>query len=289
MLLNELQHNGLQLIKPTTDSSVPNIVPSKPATPQTIKDTVCSTVPRIETSDLNANDVCSLTTKALDQGSNDRIQTVFENLQQKAVLFSSETSFQTLHAQTVEEDIHEPIAVIRIPSKPQSPVSLERSSTRKERLTIRSPLQEYRPIDQIQNLSEQSVIGFLTNNDLNNLLPILKGINGQGLVELRRVYERSPESLYKMFTMEGETMSVGTFFKFIGILKNYLAILEQHDVSKVDFGSNIHSNVICDECGITPIKGDRYKCLACQNVDFCQLCWSAKRSYNVPSHSHDHP
>ncbi|UJR16631.1 hypothetical protein I4U23_003531 [Adineta vaga] len=45
----------------------------------------------------------------------------------------------------------------------------------------------------------------------------------------------------------------------------------------------IHVSVNCDACNISPIKGDRYKCVFCPNIDFCQSCHSNKRT-NHPSH-----
>ena len=34
----------------------------------------------------------------------------------------------------------------------------------------------------------------------------------------------------------------------------------------------VHFGVSCDECGVTPIKGRRYKCLVCHNFDLCTEC-----------------
>ncbi|CAF3333576.1 unnamed protein product [Rotaria sp. Silwood1] len=46
-----------------------------------------------------------------------------------------------------------------------------------------------------------------------------------------------------------------------------------------------HTNITCDKCFMSPIVGDRYKCLFCPNVDFCQNCQSST------NHQHDskHP
>ncbi len=46
-----------------------------------------------------------------------------------------------------------------------------------------------------------------------------------------------------------------------------------------------HLNITCDGCFKSPIVGDRYKCLFCPNIDFCQNCQSQK------NHQHDskHP
>ncbi|CAF2967398.1 unnamed protein product [Rotaria sp. Silwood2] len=53
--------------------------------------------------------------------------------------------------------------------------------------------------------------------------------------------------------------------------------------------TNVHENVTYDGCDMSPIKGDRYKCLFCPDIDFCQSCHSASRSYNDPNHLYNHP
>ncbi len=51
------------------------------------------------------------------------------------------------------------------------------------------------------------------------------------------------------------------------------------DVCQVEFymkqnlpNITIHPNVTYDGCDMSPIKGDRYKCFFCLDVDFCQSC-----------------
>ncbi|CAF3461437.1 unnamed protein product [Rotaria socialis] len=53
--------------------------------------------------------------------------------------------------------------------------------------------------------------------------------------------------------------------------------------------TNIHSHVTCDGCEMSPIKGDRYKCLFCPDVDFCQSCQSVSRTTHDPNHQYNHP
>ena len=45
----------------------------------------------------------------------------------------------------------------------------------------------------------------------------------------------------------------------------------------------IHYNIICDGCKITPLRGNRYKCKKCKNFDFCEECYEK----NKESHGHD--
>jgi len=43
----------------------------------------------------------------------------------------------------------------------------------------------------------------------------------------------------------------------------------------------IHYNTICDACNISPIKGDRYKCLLCQGIEFSYSDQSISRITNL--------
>ncbi|CAF3970368.1 unnamed protein product [Rotaria sordida] len=82
---------------------------------------------------------------------------------------------------------------------------------------------------------------------------------------------------------------------------------EMIDVSKVNFNddiqqisnnrvtnnqnlnTNIHLYVACDGCDMSPIKGDRYKCLFCPDIDFCQSCKSISRTNHNSTHQYNHP
>ena len=44
----------------------------------------------------------------------------------------------------------------------------------------------------------------------------------------------------------------------------------------------IHYNVICDGCKITPLRGNRYKCKVCKDFDFCENCYKKDKE----SHGH---
>ncbi|CAF3156072.1 unnamed protein product [Rotaria sp. Silwood2] len=102
-------------------------------------------------------------------------------------------------------------------------------SVLKSEVTVndRVPTTEYRDIEQINNWNEQNVIEFLLDQNLNTLLTALKGIDGQGLLELYRVYERSPEILYKILSSNDPMISAGVFFKFIGVLKTFFITSKQ--------------------------------------------------------------
>ncbi|CAF1049768.1 unnamed protein product [Adineta steineri] len=51
----------------------------------------------------------------------------------------------------------------------------------------------------------------------------------------------------------------------------------------------IHLNVTCDRCSMSPIEGDRYKCLFCPDIDFCQSCKSVNKTNTNFNHLSNHP
>lgn len=53
-------------------------------------------------------------------------------------------------------------------------------------------------------------------------------------------------------------------------LQNLLIGAQKKSVSLVE-----HINVACDGCSMSPIMGDRYKCIFCPNLDFCENCQSS--------------
>jgi len=46
----------------------------------------------------------------------------------------------------------------------------------------------------------------------------------------------------------------------------------------------VHSRVTCDGCGMTPIRGMRYKCCSCPDYDLCQNCMRNAASIHDASH-----
>ncbi|CAF1321913.1 unnamed protein product [Rotaria magnacalcarata] len=67
--------------------------------------------------------------------------------------------------------------------------------------------------------------------------------------------------------------------------------LKSQNQVKNDQNSNmkIHQQVTCDGCSMLPIIGDRYTCLFCSNIDFCQSCHSASRTNHGTNHHYNHP
>jgi hypothetical protein len=115
-------------------------------------------------------------------------------------------------------------------SSPVSPIDTKVKSSSidiKDIATIDTPAQNYRDIEQLIFWGEHNVVEFLVGNNLKSLLPVLRGIQGEGLVELYRLYERSPDSLYKIFNSNEQKMSLGIFFEFIAVLRKFYVISEQ--------------------------------------------------------------
>ncbi|CAF1521422.1 unnamed protein product, partial [Rotaria sordida] len=96
-------------------------------------------------------------------------------------------------------------------------------------------------------------------------------------------------------SLAGATTIMVHIYKYYGQLdqQKEIVTLRLDGNNKTTHGqnsnTNIHPNVACDGCDMSPIKGDRYKCLFCPNVDFCQPCHSASRANNDPNHLYNHP
>ena len=67
-------------------------------------------------------------------------------------------------------------------------------------------------------------------------------------------------------------------------LKNMYEKIASNDANKPKIHSlEEHPNVICGGCGMTPIVGNRYSCVYCSNLNYCEKCEEEK------GFSHGHP
>ena len=93
--------------------------------------------------------------------------------------------------------------------------------------------------------------------------------------------------IYKYFGSDNEEKQIKTVR-----LTNLNETIDggQIEFNYSSFGKRIrstiqHSNIICDGCFKTPITGNRYRCMFCNNIDLCEDC------HQLPSQGHDanHP
>lgn len=54
---------------------------------------------------------------------------------------------------------------------------------------------------------------------------------------------------------------------------------------------NVHSGIICDSCGVGPIRGARFKCTVCSDFDLCAVCEGAQLALTSGTNHHEptHP
>jgi hypothetical protein len=140
--------------------------------------------------------------------------------------------------------------------------------------------------------------------------------NGYGPEEylLRKAVKGTYQVRAKYFanhqqSLTGATTIMVHIYKYYGQINQQKEIVtlrlssnkEIIDVSQVQFNDDIkqtlpnnsnmtiHPNVTCDGCNMSPIKGDRYKCFFCLDVDFCQSCKSISQANNDPKHLYNQP
>lgn len=59
------------------------------------------------------------------------------------------------------------------------------------------------------------------------------------------------------------------FFPIISLLEHFI---ETSKDNKSDDAVEVHLRITCDGCGLSPIRGIRYKCDTCEDFDFCSDC-----------------
>jgi hypothetical protein len=83
---------------------------------------------------------------------------------------------------------------------------------------------EYLNVGPASMWNDENVKEFLIDNQLDQLIPICKSMDGETLIELHHSSETMPDKIYGLVNnpKEEHPVSVGTFFKFISRLKKYL-------------------------------------------------------------------
>ena len=56
------------------------------------------------------------------------------------------------------------------------------------------------------------------------------------------------------------------------IINSNILMKSSQNFSKISQCKTIHNNISCNECGVNPIVGYRYKCLECNDYNLCEIC-----------------
>ena len=99
---------------------------------------------------------------------------------------------------------------------------------------------------------------------------------------LDKMLDKKFSKLKEKITQKTMEKSMKLMEKFMAKKKNSPKDLEDLIQQKKD-NLAIHSNVSCDDCRVSPIQGNRYKCAVCHNFDFCSGCEEKNKD------SHPHP
>ena len=59
---------------------------------------------------------------------------------------------------------------------------------------------------------------------------------------------------------------------------------ERHYRSNLHGDEQLHMRVVCDSCGVTPIRGQCYTCQVCNDFDLCAVCYDNNAHDHDPSH-----
>ncbi|CAF3401088.1 unnamed protein product [Rotaria sp. Silwood1] len=82
---------------------------------------------------------------------------------------------------------------------------------------------EYLNIPLASMWNEQHVQEFLTDHQLDQLLPICESMDGEAIIEFHHSCETKPDIMYGLINNPKEhALSFGIYFKFIAKLKKYL-------------------------------------------------------------------
>ena len=56
------------------------------------------------------------------------------------------------------------------------------------------------------------------------------------------------------------------------VINSNILMKSSNNFSKISQCKTIHNNISCNECGVNPIVGYRYKCLECVDYNLCEIC-----------------
>jgi hypothetical protein len=95
------------------------------------------------------------------------------------------------------------------------------------------------------------------------------------------MFFKSEKVLKGLTQIQGVPLQLQVIFENLGAIVSKLETLhsdaESQDADAADekVDGTVHTGVQCDNCGVVPIVGNRYKCTACHNFDLCEACESS--------------
>ena len=106
--------------------------------------------------------------------------------------------------------------------------------------------------------------------------------------EIKEISKKFSQKIFN-FYKENSNLKNNNNHKIENLKEYFYEILKKYSdklVEKIILKTNekeliVHNGIICSECGILPIKGIRYKCPICYDINYCEKC---HKNYN-----HIHP
>jgi hypothetical protein len=103
------------------------------------------------------------------------------------------------------------------------------------------------------------------NNNNNN--------NSSGNESVEEFKKKLEKKLEKSFKKMKEKIVGKMVKKYENLMKKNQEQPKPNTNTTTSSNSNlVHPSVSCDGCGLSPIRGFRYKCTVCPNFDFCEKC-----------------
>ena len=110
------------------------------------------------------------------------------------------------------------------------------------------------------------------NQEEENIKQEIKQISKKFSQKIYNFYENLNNNNYKSDNLKQY---------FYGILKQYSDTLVEKILLKTNENELIvHKGIICSKCGIFPIKGIRYKCPICIDINYCEKCHNNYNHYH---------
>jgi hypothetical protein len=133
-------------------------------------------------------------------------------------------AYELLIAEIKRQDADDNAENEKAKSAPDTSTATEPESAPEEPEPPPIQTRQYVSIGPATMWTEVHVNEFLSDNELNPLLPICKSMDGETLLEFHEACQKTPSAMYPLInkSIEGEPVPLDIFFKFILKLKKYL-------------------------------------------------------------------